>query len=147
MLGEAMAWRPESLRPDKSVLTSSRYIAGWPKPGDGGVVVEVGEPVGAAWYRLLSADDHGYGFVDEWTPEVTAGVIAQWRGQGLGRLLLNTLSQAAAAEGYEKLSLSVEEDNYALGLYEAIGFERLRLVGNAWTMVMHLHEQRGPVKG
>jgi GNAT superfamily N-acetyltransferase len=127
--------------PDKAVLTSSRYISGWPKLGDGGVVVEVGEPVGAAWYRLLPAVDHGYGFVDERTPEVTVGVTAQWRGKGLGRLLLKALSQSAEVDGYEKLSLSVEEDNYALGLYEAIGFERLNHVGNAWTMVMHLHDK------
>jgi GNAT superfamily N-acetyltransferase len=138
MLGEAMAWRPGSPKPDPALVMASRYVAGWPKPGDGGVVAEDGTLLGAAWYRVLPPEDPGYGFVDERTPEITVGVEAQWRGQGVGRLLLRALCAHAREDGHEALSLSVEADNYALGLYQSVGFEQVKLIGNAWTMVIDL---------
>lgn len=141
MLGEAIAWRPGSPKPEPSTFTASHYIAGWPQPGDGGVVAEILEPVGAAWYRMLALDDPGHGFVDERTPEVSVGVRAPWRGKGVGRLLLTALFDVAGDDGYTSLSLSVEEDSFALGLYEAVGFQRVRLVGNAWTMALSLAER------
>ncbi|MEV6413959.1 hypothetical protein [Kribbella sp. NPDC051718] len=36
-----------------------RYVDGWPRPGDIGVVAEDGQPIGAAWARLLTADRPG----------------------------------------------------------------------------------------
>ena len=56
----------------------AHYVEGWPRDGDVGVVAEDehGEPVGAAWYRHLSDDDPGYGFIDPSIPEVTIGVVA-----------------------------------------------------------------------
>ncbi len=51
----------------------SRYIAGWPQPGDLGVIAENQRPVGAAWLRFFTVDDSGYGFVDDTIPEVSMG--------------------------------------------------------------------------
>jgi ribosomal protein S18 acetylase RimI-like enzyme len=136
MLSEAMAWRPGSPKPPHSSLMSSRYIADWPKPGNGGAIAEVGEPMGAAWYRLLLPDDPGYGFVDEKTPEISIGVRAHWRGRGVGRQLLVMLLEMAREDGYLTLSLSVEKDNFAIRLYESLGFTRLKLEGNSWTMIL-----------
>ena len=145
MLGEAMAWRPGSPRPADSVVRASRYVVGWPRAGDNGVVAEgrgpVGpiELVGATWYRQMPADDPGYGFVDAQTPEITIGVLSSWRGCGVGRRLLTALIEAAEAGGQHALSLSVEVDNFAFRLYEALGFRTVGKLGNAWTMVISLH--------
>jgi ribosomal protein S18 acetylase RimI-like enzyme len=150
MLSEAMAWRPGSPRPLASTVLASRYVVGWPREGDGGVVAETGGPrrgdeagvpakaVGASWYRLMTAEDPGYGFVDPHTPEITIGVVPSWRGRGVGRRLLTALLAVARADGHVALSLSVEEDNYALGLYESVGFRSVEKIGNAWTMLIPL---------
>ena len=145
MLAQAMAWRPGSPRPAESVVRASRYVVGWPRAGDNGVVAEARGPagpgalVGATWYRHMTADDPGYGFVDAQTPEITIGVVRSWRGLGVGRRLLTALIEAAGADSHDALSLSVEEDNYAFRLYESLGFRAVGKVGNAWTMVISLH--------
>ena len=70
MLCWAGSWRSDEL--NESVLadpTVRRYLDAWGRPGDFAVVAETqaGEPVGASWYRLFSAEDESYGFVDEKT--------------------------------------------------------------------------------
>lgn len=144
MLYEAAYWRPD--RPRSSMEEAlkdphlSRYISGWGRSGDTAVVAldDEGQPIGAAWYRLFTPDEPGYGFVDSSTPEVSMAVMEEHRGRGIGRALLNALIDAATSEGFTALSLSVEQDNRAVALYESIGFNRLRLERNAWTMQLNL---------
>ena len=94
-----------------------------PRRGDFGLVAEdAGGVLALAWALFLPADDPGYGFVDESTPEVSLWVRAESRGQGVGRLLLRRLLQDAATRGLQRLSLSVEAGNYAKQLYESEGF-------------------------
>ena len=113
-----------------------RYISGWGRPGDVGMVAEdgSGQQIGAAWFRLYSPEQSGYGFIDPSTPEVSIAVEQEWRGHGVGTALLNALLQAAAAAGFQALSLSVSPDNPALHLYERLGFVKIKLVGGSWTM-------------
>jgi GNAT superfamily N-acetyltransferase len=127
MLVEAVNWSPRWKRKSRHrVLTDPRtahYIAGWPRGTDLGVIAEAsGQPLGAAWVRFFSADDPGYGFVAPDVPELTIGVAADWRGQGLGRALLRAVTAAAAQAGIARVSLSVERENFARGLYASEGF-------------------------
>ncbi len=113
-----------------------KYLDGWGRPGDAGVVaLDEGFAVGAAWYRLFTADEPGYGFVDERTPELAIAVVPSRRGRGFGDDLLRALLRRARDEGYEQVSLSVERNNPALKLYERHGFRTVREVGNTFTMV------------
>jgi ribosomal protein S18 acetylase RimI-like enzyme len=144
----AATWRDEAGRVEidpgcvDAVLADphiARYLAGWPRPGDFGVIAEDDRAaVGAAWYRTFSADCHGYGFIDESIPEVTVGVRASHRRRGLGRELMTALIAHARAEGLAALSLSVETDNPAALLYRRLGFEEVEAVGTAWTMRLDL---------
>ena len=103
-----------------------RYVAGWGRPGDNAVVaIDEFQPVGAAWYRLFEADEPGYGFVDEHTPELTIANVPSMRGRGLGEELLSVLLDRAREEGRPRISLSVEPDNPAIRLYEQHGFARV----------------------
>jgi len=102
------------------------------------ILSEQAKQLGAAWYRLMTADDPGYGFIDSEIPEITIGVVPSRRRRGVGRRLLTALLDAARAEGHDALSLSVEEDNFALRLYESVGFRPVEKVGNAWTMMVPL---------
>ncbi len=102
---------------------TARYIAGWPRESDLGVIAEAGgEPVGAAWVRFFPADDPAYGFVSSDVPELTIGVAAAWRGRGVGRDLLRAIAALAAGAGIARISLSVERKNFAHGLYLSEGF-------------------------
>ena len=102
---------------------TARYIAGWPRGTDLGVIAETGSaPVGAAWVRFFPAGAPAYGFVRPDVPELTIGVAAAWRGRGAGRDLLRAIAASAAAAGIQAISLSVERKNFARGLYLSEGF-------------------------
>jgi GNAT superfamily N-acetyltransferase len=127
MLVEAANWRADGVRPKHQVLTGPehrRYVAGWMRPGDTGVVAEMpsGEAIGAAWYRMLPRNEPGFGYVDIGVPELIIGVRPIWRAHGVGRALLHRLCDQARSEGYARLSLSVERGNFASTLYRAEGF-------------------------
>jgi GNAT superfamily N-acetyltransferase len=94
-----------------------------PARGDFGFAAERSDrTVGAVWAVFLPAQDAGYGFVDDHTPELSLWVAADERGHGVGRRLLRLLKEEACRHGVRALSLSVEADNLARHLYEAEGF-------------------------
>ena len=122
MLTEAVNWSPEWKRKSRRRVLSdprtARYIAGWPRATDLGLIAEVGpEPAGAAWVRFFPAEDPGYGFVSPDVPELTIAVTPAWRGRGVGRALLRAIAVRAGEAGIRQVSLSVERKNYARGLY------------------------------
>lgn len=130
MLHHAYYWREGQA--DAQV---QRYVRGWGRRGDSAVIaLEGGFPVGAAWFRLFSADEPGYGFVDEQTPELAIAVVPGKRGHGYGEELLSGLIERARAEGFTALSLSVESANPALKLYEDHGFVKVGESDGSWTM-------------
>jgi len=141
---EAATWRPETRPPQEVVLADpdvARYLSGWGRPGDAGVIgEEKGTPVGAAWLRLFPADDPAYGFVTTDVPELSIAVASEARGRGIGTQLLDALVEMARADGQRALSLSVEPDNPALRLYERAGFSRVPNEGGAWTMLLELRQ-------
>jgi ribosomal protein S18 acetylase RimI-like enzyme len=102
------------------------------------IALENGFPVGAAWYRVFTLEERGYGFVDERTPELAIAVVPSKRGHGVGDELLQELIVKARDAGYERLSLSVEPGNPARKLYERHGFAVVDEGDEAWTMVAEL---------
>jgi GNAT superfamily N-acetyltransferase len=143
MVVEAANWRPGAARPRFEVLESpdhGRYIAGWMRPGDAGFLAldEQDDPVGAAWYRVFPRSEPGLGYVATGVPELVIGVRPIWRAQGVGRMLLRRLAQQARAQGYGRLSLSVERDNFAAALYRSEGFTVAQEAGPRDTMVRRL---------
>jgi ribosomal protein S18 acetylase RimI-like enzyme len=131
---------PAALRDDAEL---ARYVEGWGRPTDLGVIAvdaETGERAGAAWLRLLTGDAHGYGYVDDDTPELAIAVLPAHRGKGVGEQLLRELLDAARGT-LRAVSLSVRADNPARRLYERIGFQSLPSAdpGNeSVTMRLHL---------
>jgi GNAT superfamily N-acetyltransferase len=141
MLAVAADWRALTPRPVREVLAIpelARYIDGWPRPGDFGVVAEQDVPVGAAWWRHFSGRRSGYGFVDDNIPEISIGVVAQARGAGTGTLLLEALINAARERSLRALSLSVDLDNDARRLYQRFGFREVDGVAGSATLVLPL---------
>jgi GNAT superfamily N-acetyltransferase len=97
----------------------------------GGSGEEGARPIGAAWCRRMSADDPGYGFVDDDIPELGTAVVAEWRGRGVGTRLIRELMGRNPT-----MSLSVDDDNdRAKALYERLGFIDVGGEGTARTML------------
>jgi ribosomal protein S18 acetylase RimI-like enzyme len=124
MLAHAYAWRVNAFEAD---IPLSRYVDNWGRPGDLAVVAhETGNRVGAAWLRIFSPDEPGYGYVDDTTPELSIAVVPSRRRHGLGKELMDALLAAADGAGHEAVSLSVEADSPAVSFYERNGFESVR---------------------
>ncbi len=139
MLGEAAVWRPDKPTPTGEEVMAdpryARYLTGWPRPGDHGLIAEHDGPVGAAWYRTYTEASHGYGFISTDVPELSIAVIASHRQQGIGRQLLLGLIEASQAQGRPAISLSVSENNPARALYASVGFVLVEEHGGSWTMI------------
>lgn len=102
-----------------------RYVQNWGRRGDAGVVALEGpHSYGAAWYRLFTEREPGFGFVDEQTPELTIAVVPSRRGRGAGKELLDALLARARDEGYAAVSLSAAKEQ--VPYYERFGFETVR---------------------
>jgi GNAT superfamily N-acetyltransferase len=132
MLRHAFYWRSSTGVEDASLW---RYVSGWGRRGDMAVIaLEGGFPIGAAWFRLFSRDEPGFGFVDEQTPEVAIAVVPSRRGRGTGHELLEALIEAAREQGYGALSLSVAADSPAMHVFEKQGFQSVEQTDGSWTM-------------
>jgi GNAT superfamily N-acetyltransferase len=129
MLRHAYHWRLAQ-DPDLPVY---RYVANWGRAGDAGLITfDATARYGAAWYRLFPADEPGFGFVDEQTPELTIAVVPGARGRGVGHELIDALLDQARADGHAAISLSTEPDRTEF--YERHGFEPVREDQDAVTM-------------
>jgi RsiW-degrading membrane proteinase PrsW (M82 family)/ribosomal protein S18 acetylase RimI-like enzyme len=145
MLVEAANWdgKRETTRASVEADPHSwRYLAGWQRPTDFGVIASDGtEHVGAAWARFGTATDAGYGHVTDDVPEVTIAVSPAVRGRGVGRMMLAALTDTARGRGLPGMSLSVEDGNQpARKLYELSGFVVVDRNGNSDTMLLTLEE-------
>lgn len=114
----------------------AKYVRGWGQPSDTGFVAinRANQPIGAAWLRLLTGDNKGYGFVDPTTPELSIAVLSEHRSKGAGTLLLQTLLNAAQTR-FAAVSLSVAADNPAVNSYRRFGFEVVENRGTSLTMI------------
>jgi GNAT superfamily N-acetyltransferase len=144
MLVEAANWNPERARPRIAVLaepTVAHYVTGWRRPGDFGTVAEddTGTAIGACWFRLFTTTDPGYGFIAPGVPELTLGVAAHWRSQGIGRALLRAAIDQARQAGYARVSLSCERANFAMHLYRSEGFVPFETGKDSDTLVRILN--------
>jgi GNAT superfamily N-acetyltransferase len=144
MLFEAFFWDPFAQRPSFASFRNdpefTKLLAGWKRRGDRAVISEEkGVRTGAAWFRLWTPEIHSYGFVNATTPEVAMAVRADYRRQGVGRKLLDTLVQTAREDGFPALSLSVSPLNSARQLYESAGFRKAGESGTSWTLLLSLN--------
>ena len=100
----------------------ARYAAGWGRTGDMGYGAWQGViPVGAAWLRLWSGADQGFGYISDDIPELSIAVAPDYRGHGVGTRLLTQLLTTAKGR-FPAVSLSVLGNNPAVHLYQRVGF-------------------------
>lgn len=114
----------------------ARYARDWGRPGDCGVAAFDAHnlPIGAAWLRLLTGENRGYGWVSDQIPEISIAVVPEYRAKGIGTQLLER-AIALAQEQFPAVSLSVSIDNPAVKLYRRMGFVEVHRNGSSLTMV------------
>lgn len=110
--------------PKRSIMKQPElqvYISDFGKQKDDfGLVAEVdGKNVGAVWVRIMN----DYGHVDEETPSVAISLYKEYRNLGIGTAMMKQLLTELKIKGYQQVSLAVQKENYAVKLYQKVGFE------------------------
>jgi len=117
----------------------SVYIDGFGKTDDLCLVAEHdGKLVGAVWTRILTGEVKGFGNVDNGTPELAISLYKEYRNRGIGTALMKCMLQLLKSNGYKQASLAVQKDNYAVKMYEAVGFEKVSELDQEYLMVCKL---------
>ena len=89
------------------------------RKGDHCLVAEHdGKVFGAVWTRIMN----DYGHVDDETPSFAISLYKEYRGQGAGTRLMEEMLGLLKKAGYRKASLAVQKANYAVRMYEKVGF-------------------------
>jgi len=100
-----------------------------------------GEIVGAVWVRIISGTIKGYGYIDDETPEFAISLSKEYRNQGLGTRLMSAMIEHLQKNGYKQTSLNVKKENYAVRLYQKMGFEIIREDEDDYLMLFKLGEK------
>jgi GNAT superfamily N-acetyltransferase len=136
LLGFAYNWHLARFDTEVSI---SRYLDGWGREGDTAyLATEAGHPIGAGWYRLFDDDLHGYGYVDDETPELTVVVVPTRQGKGIGPRLLTALLERARFDGHPGVSVSVQRGHRDVENYLDAGFEQVAEEGETLTLLKPL---------
>ena len=93
-----------------------------------------GKVVGAVWTRFMN----DYGHVDDETPSFAISLYKEYRGQGIGTKLMKEMLALLKEKGYERASLAVQKANYAVRMYEKVGFRTVAENDGEFIMVCDL---------
>ena len=130
---------PEGMdKPPKSIIEQPElqvYVEDFGKEDDWCLVAEVkGEIVGAVWVRIM--DD--YGHIDNETPSFAISLYAEYRNMGIGITLMRDMLELLKNKSYKRTSLSVQKVNYAVCMYQKVGFEVVDENEEEYIMVCRL---------
>lgn len=78
-----------------------------------------GKTVGAVWVR----DMPDYGHIANGVPSFAISLYKEYRNFGIGTKLMETMISELKSRSYERASLAVQKQNYAVRMYEKVGFE------------------------
>ena len=125
-------------KPPKSIIEQPElqvYIADFGKSDDWCLVAEVKEKiVGAVWVRIMN----DYGHIDDETPSFAISLYEEYRNMGIGTALMRDMLEFLKNKGYRRTSLSVQKVNYAVRMYQKVGFEVVDENEEEYIMVYRL---------
>ena len=93
-----------------------------------------GKVIGAVWTRIMN----DYGHIDEETPSFAISLYKEYRGQGIGTKLMKEMLSFLKEKGYKRASLAVQKANYAVKMYENVGFKTVDENDEEYIMVYEL---------
>ena len=123
-LYEAIFIPPGVEAPPKSIISAPElqvYVSNFgTEKHDRALVAEVDQKVvGAVWVRIMN----DYGHVDDSTPSFAVSLYKEYRGMGIGTEMMRQMLAILKHCGYEQASLAVQKANYAVRMYQKVGFE------------------------
>lgn len=90
--------------------------------------------IGAVWVR----DMNDYGHVGAGIPSFAISLYKEYRGYGIGTELMKKMLTELRMRGYKKASLSVQKVNYAVRMYQKLGFEIVDENDEEYIMIYNL---------
>ncbi|MBD9047723.1 MAG: GNAT family N-acetyltransferase [Ruminococcus sp.] len=90
--------------------------------------------VGAVWVRNIN----GYGSIDDVTVEFAISVFDEYQNMGIGTALMKKMLEHLKELNYPKASLAVQKENYAVRMYQRVGFEIVGENGQEYIMIHRL---------
>ncbi len=125
--------------PSKEIITSPElqvYIKDFGKKKDDlALVAECNERViGAVWVRIMN----DFGHIDDNTPSLSIAIYSEYRNKGVGTQLMKRMLTLLKERGYKQTSLSVQKENYAVQLYEKLGYKIVKENKEDYIMVYEL---------
>ena len=125
-------------KPSKSIIEQPElqvYVADFGKEDDWCLAAEMKEKiVGAVWVRIMN----DYGHIDDKTPSLAISLYEEYRNLGLGTALMKEMLQFLKNKGYKQISLSVQKENFAVGMYRKLGFKVVSENDEEYIMVCQL---------
>ena len=131
---------PEGVEaPDRSIIERPELALYYKDfgtgPADNCIVAEAdGKVVGAVWTRIM--DD--YGHVKDDIPSFAISLYKEYRGKGIGTMMMRQMLQLLKTQGYKKASLAVQKENYAVKMYEKAGFKTVNENEEEYIMICEL---------
>ena len=125
--------------PPKSIINVPElqvYVADFGRRKDDYCLVAEmdGAVAGAVWVRIMN----DYGHIDDDTPSVAISLYKEYRGCGIGTEMMKRMLSDLQERGYKKVSLSVQKANYAVKMYQRVGFEIVDENDEEYIMVSYL---------
>ena len=90
--------------------------------------------IGAVWTRIMN----DYGHVDDDTPSFAISLYKEYRGKGIGTELMKQMLELLGKGGFKRASLAVQKANYAVRMYEKVGFKTVDETNEEYIMVCDL---------
>ena len=131
---------PEGVTPpDRSIIELPELALYYENFGSGKadyciVADDGGRVVGAVWTRIMN----DYGHVDDETPSFAISLYKEYRGRGIGTAMMRMMLELLKHRGYKRASLAVQKANYAVKMYEAVGFRTVDENDEEYIMVCEL---------
>lgn len=128
---------PEGMTPpDRSIVERPELALYYKDFGSGPadhclVAVDGGKVVGAVWTRIM--DD--YGHVDDETPSFAISLYKEYRGRGDGTAMMRRMLELLREQGWKRASLAVQKANYAVRMYQKLGFQIVDETAEEFIMV------------
>jgi len=131
---------PEGVEPpSKSIITAPElqiYVKDFgTSKDDFSLVAEVeNKIIDAVWVRIMN----DYGHIDDRTPSFAISLYKEYRGLGIGTEMMRQMLVVLQEKGYRKASLAVQQANYAVRMYQQVGFEIVDKNEEEYIMVCNL---------